>query len=120
MSNEERPQRGQAFIDRDMMNTLMAMGFPIGKSAELVGKLFYERGERGVHTVVYGDLRSEVGEAHLRNFVRLILTTYPSAYERELHALAMEGKAVKPADLPSARPQMSDEQLSRMRDRVNL
>lgn len=118
--NDERPQRGQHFIDRDMMQIALTIGIPIGKSAELVGTVLYQHGERGVHTVTYGDLRSQVGEAHLRNFVRDILTTYPSKYEAELHALAKEGRMVAPEDVTRARPQPSAEDVARMRHRVNL
>jgi hypothetical protein len=116
--NDDRPQRGQAYVDRDMVNFLLRLGFPIGAAAALVGNVLYETGDRGVHTVIYGDLRSEVGEAYLRNFVRDILTTYPSKFERELHAMAKRGEMITPVEQLPARPQISDEQLARIKDRV--
>ena len=116
---DELPQRGQQFIDKDLMLIALSLGLPVGKAAELVGNVLYESGARGVHTLVYGDLRSQVGEAHLRNFVRAILTTYPSKFERELHALAKQGDMVAPVDPPPPpHLQPSDEYLARIREKV--
>lgn len=117
--SDERAQRAQHFIDRDVMNIAMRIGIPASKAAEMVGNLFYERGEKGVHTVVYGDLRSGVGEAHLNNFVSAILTSYPSKWEHELLAIANEGGFYR-GDEPRVALQLepTPERLAEIRARI--